>query len=417
MGDPNKGAGQHEDYKVPGNGPFTQVSPEASYWAEESILRTVRIDEVVRRLKLDRREYPEAPTRQEIDEITTGKFGFDQSAKAFSKSDLKKLGVFLAHPAFIARPPTGTVLNNRIRTGRLPIVRNGAELATMFEAEKTAVWHQHVLLTLLDLPGEVKGKDGTKIVLRLREVISPIVQALMQAALHMTTLSALSMIWRFKWRATPDLNHELRIARRERPIEFFERQKTEYNKDYGFKVLFDTEIRFDADGNILRDFNCRPRQAPTSPAKWPGTPRHPAYGSGHSTYSKAASEILKVFLPDQWGISDMPGGMIKGIHRSLDLLADRIGEARFWGGVHWKLDHEFGQRVGKIVADLVVEQLNTSLVDPTPVVWVDPPPTRQDLEDDFARAKRERPWHWRKEGPPKLEAGDDGVAFQGGRVS
>ena len=46
----------------------------------------------------------------------------------------------------------------------------------------------------------------------------------------------------------------------------------------------------------------------------PGTPRHPAYPSGHSTYSGAASEILSFFFPDY--------------RADLDRLADNIGIAR-----------------------------------------------------------------------------------------
>src|SRR5207248_163904 len=123
--------------------------------------------------------FPAAPTKAEIDALTRGEFSYGNRHKPFNKGQVARLGEFLTHPAFVARPPTGTVLNNRLRTGRRPIVLNGAELATMFEAEKTAVWHQHVLLTLLDLPGRVKGKE-----VRLREIISPVRQALMQAMLH-----------------------------------------------------------------------------------------------------------------------------------------------------------------------------------------------------------------------------------------
>ena len=75
-----------------------------------------------------------------------------------------------------------------------------------------------------------------------------------------------------------------------------------------------------------------------------------AYGSGHSTYSKAASEVLRAFLPDCWGRRDVPNGMVYEIHTGLDLLANSIGEARFWGGVHWRKDQEFGHAATGVVS-------------------------------------------------------------------
>ncbi|GMA77922.1 hypothetical protein GCM10025880_43390 [Methylorubrum aminovorans] len=302
------------EYHVASEPPFGQVSPEASFWDEEPILRTVKIGEVIERLggvkEIERKwqfSCPD-PTHEEIEELTTGEFGYNNRYKEFTNRYREnRLGVFLTHPAFVARPPAGTVINNRIMTGRLPIVRNGAELASMFEAEKTAVWHQHVLLTLMEMPGQFSlpdGRGGHKIVtVRLREVISPVRQALMQAALHTVTLSALTAIWRFKWRRFPtDLrDEELLVARRECPSEYFERINKSHPGKYDFQVLFDSEIRFNADGDILRNIDEAKRGQPNAPDYLPGTPRHPAFGSGHSTYSKAASEIMKVFLPDCWG--------------------------------------------------------------------------------------------------------------------
>jgi hypothetical protein len=83
-------------------------------------------------------------------------------------------------------------------------------------------------------------------------------------------------------------------------------------------------------------------------SKTPGTPRHPAYPSGHSTYSAAASEILAYFFPQ---------------HRNqLERLADNIGVARLWAGVHWRSDHTFGQRLGRFVARLIIQQLELTPV-------------------------------------------------------
>ena len=101
------------------------------------------------------------------------------------------------------------------------------------------------------------------------------------------------------------------------------------------------------------------------PQPSPGTPRHPAYPSGHSTYSAAASYVLGCFLPE--------------FKEDFDKLADNIGEARIWGGVHWRSDHDFGQLVGRTVGELVIRQLNKSgiVVCPEPNSKV---PKRDDLE-------------------------------------
>jgi len=57
----------------------------------------------------------------------------------------------------------------------------------------------------------------------------------------------------------------------------------------------------------------------------PGTPRHPAYPSGHSTYSAAAAFTLIAFFPQY--------------AEDLLRLADNTGVARLWAGVHWRSDH------------------------------------------------------------------------------
>ncbi|NJR80079.1 hypothetical protein [Sphingomonas corticis] len=426
------GGGDCEDYNVPSQDPFFQVSPEASFWAEEPTFRLVTADQVIEKLGgvaaiRSNWQFDCPPTQAEIDELVSGEFAYARRRVEFDDTFRRdRLGEFLTHPVFIVKPPAGTTVNNRVRTGRLPIVRDGGELATMFEAEKTAVWHQHVILTLLDLPGDLPVGDpaqGRTETVRLREVISPVRQALMQTALHAATFNALSVIWRLKWRRLPAAQEQqpVRISRRERPSEYFER-----HAEYDFTVLYDAEIRFNADGDILRDVSAARR---ARPATKPGTPRHPAYGSGHSTYSKAASEILKVFLPRCWGRPAMAGGLIADVHGSLDKLANSIGESRFWGGVHWRRDHEFGQAVGQAVADLLIEQLDRSLIDPRPSRHATVPDF-DDLETlyrDILRRREQDPrlWDWREDGPfPDIECidgvvrprGTQRLNLQGGRI-
>lgn len=393
------------EYALSGDGKFfAQVAPEASFWSELPTLSVVGVGEVERQLGGVCRlpEYPpegSAEYRKEVDELRQY-----QQDRETSFVDLKyPLSAFLTHEMFAQRPPAGAMLSDRV-TGHHqgPIVTNGVELASLFETEKVAVWHQHVLLTLMDTPGEVRDPaSGDTIVLRLREVIPPPRQALMQAALHLAVYSALTAAWRFKWRDTD--GH--RIERRPRPYEALKGGKPP------FTVLYDHPAIV-KDGKVTRD-ETKPNNGPPD---GPGTPRHPAYGSGHSTYSKAASQVLKLFLPDDWGTGDK---RITGIHGHLDLLATNIGEARLWAGVHWRQDHVFGQLVGEAVAERIRAQLNRSLVnaemspppgphpdpvdDPSvPPQWLGAPPTRPDLERLFAATAKRPPanWEFPKPGDP-----------------
>ena len=96
-----------------------------------------------------------------------------------------------------------------------------------------------------------------------------------------------------------------------------------------------------------------PRPANSFPT--PGTPRHPAYPSGHSTYSAAAAFTLIAFFPQY--------------AEDLLRLADNTGVARLWAGVHWRSDHPFGQLVGRAVAKLIINQLiDAKIVEEDPTV-------------------------------------------------
>ena len=112
----------------------------------------------------------------------------------------------------------------------------------------------------------------------------------------------------------------------------------------------------------------------------------------------------------------------------------RALEARFWGGVHWRKDHEFGKMIGQAVADELIQQLNRSLVSPNPSIYRDRNgaliiPSESDLEHELNDIlTRRRPdvdlWNWKDDGPyPDItNCGEEAVALaegatlQGGRV-
>lgn len=212
----------------------------------------------------------------------------------------------------LQKPPFGAIFNttgtqyevnfiNRqdTRISRLPktLVTIGRALARMFENETSGLLHHHALNWLLYLRGD----------------ISPVRHARISAALDITIYSALAAAWYFKWAENKT------ISFRQRPWEY----------DHSLSVLYDRQVndRGTGDGN-LRGCPC-----PT-----PGTPRHPAYPSGHSTYSAAASHVLKYFFFRD--VSSDPENPIQRklnyIKEQLDKLANNIGEARLWAGVHWR---------------------------------------------------------------------------------
>jgi membrane-associated phospholipid phosphatase len=153
----------------------------------------------------------------------------------------------------------------------LPIIKNGGELARLFENETPGLWHRHVLNVLFD--PNIPNSLGQR--------FSPPLQAFIWAALDVAIASALMAVWHYKWLAT-GLNQ---VARRARPVE----------ANPGLGVLYDFEVEFVNTGQNGRQVGDivlgQPKNAQIAS---PGTPRHPAYGSGHSTYSAAASYVLVV---------------------------------------------------------------------------------------------------------------------------
>ncbi|MDQ3703805.1 MAG: vanadium-dependent haloperoxidase [Chloroflexota bacterium] len=210
-----------------------------------------------------------------------------------------------------------------------PVISTGRELARYFEAETPGITHRQALNYLL-----------------LFTNWSPARQALVWMALDVAIYSAITACWYMKWRGPAG------VSFRPRPIEY----------DPRLNVLYNREVNCDGSGDGV------PRLFP-QPS--PGTPRHPAYPSGHSTVAGAASEILSYFFPDFAG--------------EFSNLANNIGMARLWAGIHWRSDHGFGIQLGRRIAQLIIVQLQNSCVtappDPcTPGAICPPIPTKADLD-------------------------------------
>ena len=341
-------------FNLPGNGCHPQVQPDASYWAYCPLLRVPTFPEVLLEMGVADPFYLPGSDEEGCEMELLHKLAIAREDQALFNSSFSAgmfsmqtiLSPFLTELAYTSAPPRGSFLNNR-QPVHQPFIRNGGELARLFEAETPGYWHRHVLSVIADTTFDRPGCQPA----RIREFMSPPKITLMTAALEMAIFSALAAAWHFKW-----LHHPGTIARRRRP----------YEADPALSVLYDTFPHTDQDGNVV------PGDLRMGVAPSPGTPRHPAYPSGHSTYSAAASEVLGCLLPD--------------FKAAFDQLADNIGHARLWGGVHLLSDHTFGQKVGRAVGRLIIAQFNASGIAPMGAPVTNPPSVIElDLEAELFR--------------------------------
>lgn len=110
------------------------------------------------------------------------------------------------------------------------------------------------------------------------------------------------------------------------------------------------------------------------------TPAFPGYVSGHSTFSRAAAEVLTEFT----GSESFPGGMGSHVVEAGDLefddgpaqdvvlqwssyrdAADEAGRSRIYGGIHVEADDLAGRELGAVVGEQAWELARTYLRTPS----------------------------------------------------
>lgn len=228
--------------------------------------------------------------------------------------------------------PLGAVINSARDQSTFPVVNTGRELARYFENETPGIQFRHALNAII--------RDSN---------FSAPRQAFIWAALDMAIAGALAAAWYYKWRGGNCIEY------RPRPWEcldkldvLYDRVSNSTNSADSARRAYPPGVPFDAsrpNEPVLPEANVTDviLTNPAGSFPTPGTPRHPAYPSGHSTYSAAAAFTLIAFFPQY--------------AEDLLRLADNTGVARLWAGIHWRTDHIFGQLVGRAVAELIVEQL------------------------------------------------------------
>lgn len=223
------------------------------------------------------------------------------------------------------QPDTGPVpCSTNCADEFFPVIRTGRELARYFESETPGLAHRLALNYLL--------RDAN---------YSPPYQAFIWAALDVAIYSAVAAAWYYKWIADADceLRRPCRPMSRTRREGRTSRRPRPYEIDYEVDVLYNRKVNCTGSGDGERRL---------LPDPSPGTPRHPAYPSGHSTYSGAASEILSYFFPDYAG--------------DFTKLADNTGMGRLWAGIHYRSDHIQGMKLGRCVARLIIRQIEDSCI-------------------------------------------------------
>jgi membrane-associated phospholipid phosphatase len=331
-----------------------QVEPESSWWIECierngcPAPRPVRLNELTSRIGLNdpANFFPtDQPTlRAEIEElIILARLRDEPAALAHEQQDmggrrdLQRSRLPLSMFLQLRPQPLGAVINTARDNAAFPVINSGRELGRYFESETPGLSFQ------LALDYMIRETNW-----------SPPRQAWVWAALHVTILSALEAAWFLKWRGGP------KIEFRPRPYECYTQLDVLFDRVPNSTNSADAQRRSYPPGVRPEPQPFRPGEkvtpeaavpdviALTPPQSYPtpGTPRHPAYPSGHSTYSAAAARLLIEFFPRY--------------REELCRMADNIGLARLWAGVHWRSDHTFGQKVGTAVAELVIEQLRAS---------------------------------------------------------
>jgi len=333
------------DYALTG----PQVQPNASYWGFCPKLCIISVPELLKRTDDEHSAdyfppWEDGEVEREFEELVYLSQHRDDPCALVAADKCKDLpdtcksrAKVEVPKAYGCRRPISRLLNLPPPIGapmlhRLPgqqIIRTGRGMARAVEAETPGLYHRNALSYLITLRSW-----------------SPPRQALVWAALDVAIASALQAAWYYKWLSPRD-----HVSRRQRPIE--------YKK---LNVLFDCPDELNPAYNICPDGRPKRKGQPCGD-NLSGTPRHPAYPSGHSTYSGAASEILEYFFGNQRTPDELPHDPRLGANLGTTLkeelvnMADNIGMGRLWAGIHWRSDHEAGMKLGRSVARMVIEQL------------------------------------------------------------
>ena len=87
-----------------------------------------------------------------------------------------------------------------------------------------------------------------------------------------------------------------------------------------------------------------------------GTPNHPEYPSAHSCITPAGGRVIARFLGTPWIDFTVPSlsGLGDRHFANVGDLAYEVGNARIWGGIHFRSAVDDGVKIGTHVANWVL---------------------------------------------------------------
>jgi len=83
------------------------------------------------------------------------------------------------------------------------------------------------------------------------------------------------------------------------------------------------------------------------------TPNHPSYPSAHACFTGAITASLEGFFGEDHVSFSVDSGSSGGTHsfNRFRVLTEEVGNARVWGGIHFRTDDEDGAAIGRNVAN------------------------------------------------------------------
>lgn len=102
-------------------------------------------------------------------------------------------------------------------------------------------------------------------------------------------------------------------------------------------------------GSKYKYYNPRPSQLDPAIKTNTGLPNFPAYISGHSTFSAAASDILGYIIPEK-----------RSVYAA---MAKEASESRILGGIHYRMDCDSGLALGSRIGAYAIQRAQTDGAD------------------------------------------------------
>lgn len=103
------------------------------------------------------------------------------------------------------------------------------------------------------------------------------------------------------------------------------------------------------------------------------TPPFPGFTSGHSTFSAAGGEILKLFMGTDnisFTTSTDAAGIAARFFNNFSAAVDEAGMSRIYGGIHFQFDNTVGKTMGRNIGGYVYSNYLSSIPEPSSMLVI-----------------------------------------------